>query len=123
MNQISLQKPVKFLGHLSCPFSRKTRAYLRYKNIPHQFIRSFTPEGEALPKPKIPIITACYLPEDGYSKAHIDSTPLIRYFEGLNTMTRPEVIPNQDKALKFVNNLLEDYSDEWLVKYMANYKL
>ena len=69
---------LKLLGHLGSPYSRKFRAFLRYKQIPFEFIRSQTEEADLLPKSKIPIVPAIYFPDESYATGHTDSTPLIR---------------------------------------------
>ena len=110
---------LKLLGHLGSPYSRKFRAFLRYKQIPLEFIRSQTEEADVLPKSKIPIVPAVYFPEENYATGHTDSTPLIKKLDKLYS-TR--VTSPSDPALSFLNDLLEDFADEWIVKAMFHYR-
>ena len=48
-----------------------------------------------------------------------DSTPIIRRLE--KEYDGRSVIPN-DRALCFLNYLLEDFGDEWVTKYMFHYR-
>lgn len=120
----SIQAPLKLIGHLGSPYSRKFRSYLRYKNIPFQWLRSMSEEAAALPKSKIPIIPALYFPEEKYKTGHTDSTPLIRTLDPVYSPSRA-VLPDASssgKVLPFLNNLVEDYTDEWMVKAMFHYR-
>ena len=110
---------LKLLGHLGSPYSRKFRAFLRYKQIPFEFIRSQTEEADLLPKSKIPIVPAVYFPDESYATGHTDSTPLIRKIDKSypNRVTLPT-----DPAVSFLNDVLEDFADEWVVKAMFHYR-
>ena len=110
---------LKLLGHLGSPYSRKFRAFLRYKQIPFEFIRSQTEEADLLPKSKIPIVPAVYFPEENYETGHTDSTPLIRKIDQAfpSRATTPK-----DPAVSFLNDILEDFADEWVVKAMFHYR-
>ena len=110
---------IKLLGHLGSPYSRKFRAFLRYKQIPFQFIRANTEEADLLPKAKIPIMPAVYYPEEGYSTGHTDSTPLMITLN--KKYPSRTTIPN-DPAVSFINDILEDFADEWVVKAMFHYR-
>lgn len=110
---------LKLLGHLGSPYSRKFRAFLRYKQIPFEFIRAQTEEADALPKSKIPIMPAIYFPEENYATGHTDSTPLIRAID--KKYPSRTTLP-KDPALSFLNDVLEDFADEWVVKAMFHYR-
>lgn len=110
---------LKLFGHFGSPYSMKFRAFLRYKQIPFEFIRAQTEEADYLPKSKIPIMPAVYFPEENYATGHTDSTPLIRKIDKAypNRITTPK-----DPALSFLNDVLEDFADEWVVKAMFHYR-
>ena len=110
---------LKLLGHLGSPYSRKFRAFLRYKQIPFEFIRSQTEEADLLPKSKIPIVPAVYFPEENYATGHTDSTPLIRK---IDQVFSSRVTTPSDPAVSFLNDVLEDFADEWVVKAMFHYR-
>jgi glutathione S-transferase len=113
--------PLKILGAPGSPYSRKLRAVLRFRRIPHLWIqRGSRDEGEV---PEIPVQLMPVLvfpgPEGRYDQAAIDSTPLIRRLE--REHTGRTVIPH-DPVLAFLDALLEDYAYEWLTKCMFHYR-
>jgi glutathione S-transferase len=113
--------PLRLLGAPGSPYSRKLRAVLRYRRIPHLWIlRGSKDEGRV---PEIPVRLMPVLvfpgPEGRYDEAAIDSTPLIRRLE--REHTGRSVIP-PDPLLAFLDALLEDYADEWLTKCMFHYR-
>ena len=110
---------IKLVGHVGSPYSRKLRAYLRYKQIPFEWIQSNTSKVLELPPPNIPIIPVVYYEAENYSIGHTDSTPLIQSMN--KTYIRRSTSPS-DPALGFLNHLLEDFSDEWLNKIMYYYR-
>ena len=68
------------VGGYSSPYSRKMRAVLRYRRIPHRWLLKGSPEAADLPKPVPNLIPALVFP-DTPDEAHVDSTPLIRRLE------------------------------------------
>lgn len=112
--------PLPIVGAPGSPYSRKLRAVLRYRRIPHAWINQGAPESRGLPAPRVSLLPQLILPgRDGTATAHTDSTPLIRLLE----QRHPDrsVIP-PDPALAFLDALLEDYADEWLTKAMFHYR-
>jgi hypothetical protein len=73
-----------------------------------------------LPEAKVQLLPTFYLPGDnGELEAVVDSTPLIRRFE--SDFLGRAAVP-QNPVLGFINDLLEDYGDEWLTKAMFHYR-
>lgn len=114
------QPPLRFMGAPGSPYTRKMLAYLRYRRVPYEFLMSDQAEREGLPRPKVALLPTFYLPgADGALEAAVDSTPLIRRFEG-EFEGRAAIPPNP--AVAFLNDLVEDYADEWLTKAMFHYR-
>ena len=111
---------IAIVGVPGSPYSRKLRAVLRYRRVPHAWIVQGAPEGRGLPRPRVALLPQLVLPgPDGTSEARTDSTPLIRELERIHAGR--SVIPS-DPALAFLDALLEDYADEWLTKPMFHYR-
>jgi glutathione S-transferase len=114
------EQPLTIVGMPGSPYSRKLRAVLRYRRIPHAWVTAMSPEARGLPRPRVELLPQLILPgPDGAPAAHTDSTPLIRQLERTHTGRR--VIP-ADPVVAFVDALLEDYADEWLTKAMFHYR-
>lgn len=111
------QAPLHIVGAPGSPYSRKLRALLRYRRIPHLWVQRGSREGRALPRPRVELLPQLVLP--GAKEALTDSSPLIRRLETL--YEGRSVIPD-DPALAFLDALLEDYADEWLTKAMFHYR-
>jgi glutathione S-transferase len=108
------------MGAPGSPYTRKMRAVLRYRRIPYLFIQQHSAEAAKLPAAKVPLLPTFYLPnEAGEIVPTTDSTPLIRRFEA--AFAGRSIIP-PDPALAFLDELLEDYADEWLTKCMFHYR-
>lgn len=115
-----MAEPLRMVGAPGSPYSRKLRAVLRYRRIPHAWITVGAPEAAALPAPRVALLPQLILPgADGTPQAHTDSTPLIRRLE--SAYGGRSVIPG-DPAVAFVDALLEDFADEWLTKAMFHYR-
>jgi glutathione S-transferase len=111
---------LRIVGAPGSPYSRKLRALLRYRRIPYAWINQGAPECRGLPAPRVQLLPQLILSgADGALEARTDSTPLIRELEG--RVPGRSVIP-PDGALAFVDELLEDYADEWLTKAMFHYR-
>jgi glutathione S-transferase len=107
-------------GAPGSPYTRKMLAVLRYRRIAYRFLPTHGPQVEGLPKAKVPLLPTFYLPdEDGVLQALTDSTPIIRRLE--REHVGRSVIPG-DPALAFLDELIEDYGDEWLTKAMFHYR-
>ncbi len=113
--------PIKILGSPGSPYSRKLRAVLRFRRVPHLWIqRGSVDEGRVPPIPVrlIPVLVFPG-PDGAYDEAAIDTTPLIRRLE--REWKERSVIPS-DPVIGFLDALLEDYADEWLTKCMFHYR-
>jgi len=112
--------PISFSGAPGSPYTRKMLAVLRYRRIPYHFMLPTNLRLADLPRPKVQLLPTFYLPsEAGRLEAVTDSTPLIRRFE--REHTGRSLIPS-DPALAFIDELIEDYADEWLTKAMFHYR-
>jgi glutathione S-transferase len=117
---MTLPTPLKFMGAPGSPYTRKMRAILRYRRIPYEFVQQNSREAESLPVPRVRLLPTFFLPDDaGEIVAVTDSTPLIRRFE--TAFDGRSIIP-PDPALAFLDELIEDYADEWLTKCMFHYR-
>jgi glutathione S-transferase len=95
-------------------------AVLRYRRIAYRFLLPANPALKDLPQPKVSLLPTFYLPDDaGTLQAVTDSTPLIRRLE--REHPGRSVIPT-DPALAVLDELIEDFGDEWLTKAMFHYR-
>jgi glutathione S-transferase len=108
------------MGAPGSPYTRKMRSLLRFRRIPYLFIQQNSAEAAKLPGARVPLLPTFYLPDEKGEVAPVtDSTPLIRRFE--KAFEGRSVIP-PSAALAFLDELLEDYADEWLTKCMFHYR-
>ncbi len=107
----------KLYGVELSPYSVKVRSYLRYKNIPHEWIvRSAAVMPEFQKFAKLPIIPLLVTPE---LQGLQDSTPIIEEME--QRFPDPSIyLP--DLSLNFIYVLIEEYADEWCNKPMFHYR-
>lgn len=114
-------QPLRLLGAPGSPYTRKMLALLRYRRIPNAIIwggHQSPPPG--LPAPKVKLLPTFYFPTaDGDVEAMVDSTPIIRRLE--REHRDRSAIP-EDPIASFLNDLIEDYADEWLTKAMFHYR-
>jgi len=116
----AVNDPLRIVGVPGSPYSRKLRAVLRYRRIPHAWITQGAPESRGLPQPRVVLLPQLVMPgPDGTLEARTDTTPLIRILEKRHPGR--SVIPS-DAAIAFVDALIEDYADEWLTKAMFHYR-
>ncbi len=108
---------LRIVGAPGSPYSRKLRAVLRYRRIPHAWLQAGSRGARALPRPRVELLPQLVYP--GGKEALTDSSPLIRRLEG--EFGGRSVIPD-DPALAFLDALLEDYADEWVTKMMFHYR-
>ena len=117
-----MKEPIKLIGNVASPYTRKMVAYLRYKRIPYEVIWG-QPEDVLremkIEAPKPVLLPVFILDRNGQATAVTDSTPLIREFE--EKYPGRSVLP-KDSALNFINFVLEDFGDEWCTKFMFHYR-
>lgn len=113
--------PLTIIGNEGSPYSRKMRAVLRYRNIPHRWMVSNGPEYVAPPKVPVEVIPVLvWHADDGAMReSMVDSTPQIARLEReyAGRSLRPA-----DPALTLLASLIEDYGDEWCTKFMFHYR-
>jgi glutathione S-transferase len=111
---------LRVVGAPGSPYSRKLRAVLRYRRIPHAWVVRGSPEAQGLPRPRVDLLPQLVAPgADGALEARVDSTPLVRELERSHA-GRAAVPP--DPVVAYLDALLEDYADEWLTKPMFHYR-
>jgi glutathione S-transferase len=115
-----MREPIALMGAPGSPYTRKMLAVLRYRRIPYRFLSRAQAAAEGMPSPRVGLLPTFYLPgEDGALEAVTDSTPLIRRLE--REISGRNLIP-ADPALALLDELIEDYGDEWLTKAMFHYR-
>ena len=115
-----MSQEIELFGAPGSPYTRKMVAWLRFRRIPYKvsWSRHDTPEG--YPEPKVRLLPTFYLPgESGELEAVVDSTPIIRRLE--TEIPGRSTLP-LDPAVAFLNDLIEDYGDEWTTKMMFHYR-
>jgi glutathione S-transferase len=111
---------IALMGAPGSPYTRKMLAVLRYRHIPYRFLSAGGPQAAAMPQAKVGLLPTFYLPgASGELEAVVDSSPLIRRLE--REHAGRSVIPS-DPGLAFLDELIEDYADEWLTKAMFHYR-
>ena len=113
--------PLELMGAPGSPYTRKMVGLLRYRRIPYQVSWSAGRSPKpGYPVPKVPLLPTFYYPDgEGAMTAVTDSTPIIRRLESEHAGR--SVIPS-DPVLSFLNDLIEDYADEWLTKAMFHFR-
>lgn len=113
--------PLKLVGGPGSPYSRKMRAVLRYRRIPHQWILRNSKWDVGIPEVKVAIVPVLAFPDaDGnYSEAMTDSSPQIMVLE--QRYPDRSIVPT-DAVVAFLDYLVEDYADEWCTKMMYHYR-
>ncbi|MEO0492477.1 MAG: glutathione S-transferase C-terminal domain-containing protein [Actinomycetota bacterium] len=107
-------------GAHSSPYSRKMRAVLRYRHIPHDWVVRGAAHDD-MPEAAVPVIPVIgWRTDDGsFRDVMVDSSPQITKLEG-EYAGRSLVAP--DAATAFLDFVLEDFADEWIAKMMYHYR-
>jgi glutathione S-transferase len=113
--------PLTIIGNEGSPYSRKMRALLRFRHIPHRWMVQMGPEYAAPPKPAVEVIPVLVWHDESGAmrESMVDSTPQIRRLEKEQA---GRSVLHPDPALEFLDALIEDYADEWGTKYMFHYR-
>ncbi|HEY4342771.1 MAG TPA: glutathione S-transferase family protein [Parvibaculum sp.] len=112
--------PIALRGSPGSPYTRKMLSVLRYRHIAYRYL--IRPHGpvEGYPSPKVELLPTFYLPgADGELEAVVDSTPIIRRLE--REVEGRSILP-PDPVIRFIDEVLEDFGDEWLAKAMFHYR-
>ncbi|MGH7023234.1 MAG: glutathione S-transferase N-terminal domain-containing protein [Caulobacteraceae bacterium] len=111
---------IALMGVPGSPYTRKMLALLRYRRIPYRFLVAGGAQAAAMPEPRVRLMPTFFLPgPSGELEAVTDSSPILRRLE--REHAGRSVIP-ADPALAFLDELIEDYADEWLTKAMFHYR-
>ncbi len=107
----------KIFGAELSPYSVKIRSYFRFKGLPHEWVpRSPANQEEFQRYARIPLVPLVVTPkQEGLQ----DSTPIMDAIEQRHPA--PSIHP-EDKTLKFLSILIEEFADEWGNKWMFHYR-
>ena len=96
------------------------RAVLRYRHIPFRWVLKDS-ALDTFPPGSVPVIPVLIFPGDdgAYSETLVDSSPQITRLEADHAQR--SLVPN-DRAIAFIDFLLEDFADEWVTKAMYHYR-
>jgi glutathione S-transferase len=106
----------RLIGAEESPYSVKVRSYLRYKQLPHQWLSRAEADELFKQHARLPLIPLLITP-DGTGLQ--DSTPII---EALEQQHQEPSIHPQDTVCRFMSFLLEEFADEWGNKWMFHYR-
>lgn len=112
---------LELTGAAGSPYTRKMLGVLRYRRLPYSVFWGNGNVPEGYPEPKVRLLPTFFFPdgENGEIIPVTDSTPIIRRLE--TEHSGRSVIPT-DPVLRFINDLVEDYADEWLTKAMFHFR-
>ncbi|MDB5432583.1 MAG: hypothetical protein JWP35_3699 [Caulobacter sp.] len=113
-------EPLLLAGAPGSPYTRKMLAVLRYRRIAYHFMLPDQEAASGLPQPKVKLLPTFYLPDEtGAIQPVTDSTPIIDRLEREHAgrSVRPA-----DPVIGFLDQLIDDYGDEWLTKAMFHYR-
>jgi len=112
---------LKIVGAHGSPYSRKMRAVLRYRRIPHRWVVRFSKDDRDIPEVPVALIPVLVFPGEGGApdEAMIDSTFQIRRLE---ECWRERSLVPPDPVIALLDFLVEDFADEWLTKAMFHFR-
>ena len=107
----------KIFGAELSPYSVKIRSYFRFKGLPHAWtLRNVSNMEEFKQYARLPLVPLVVTPE---KESLQDSTPIMDAIEARHPV--PSIHP-EDKTLRFLSILIEDFGDEWANKWMFHYR-
>jgi glutathione S-transferase len=112
---------LELTGAPGSPYTRKMLGVLRYRHIPYRVYWGRDSVPEDYPQPRVRLLPTFFF-QDGETGEPVpvtDSTPIIRRLE--TEYPGRSVIPGTP-SLNFLNDLIEDYADEWLTKAMFHFR-
>lgn len=113
-----MSEPYVIYGGNPSPYSRKLRAILRYRRLPHVW-KVGTPDTlPEIAQVRPRLIPVLRISETG--EFRVDSTSSALLLEERHPGQRSILPP--DPADAFVCHLLEDFADEWVTKMMFHYR-
>ncbi len=112
---------LELTGAPGSPYTRKMLGILRYRQIPYTIYWGTGNIPQGYPSPKVRLLPTFFFKDgtDGSLAPVTDSTPITRRLE--NDYTGRSLIPS-DPVLGFINDLIEDYGDEWVTKAMFHFR-
>jgi len=118
---MSISDRIELTGAAGSPYTRKMLGVLRYRHLPYSVFWGNGNIPEGYPEPKVRLLPTFFFPdgENGDLVPVTDSTPIIRRLE--KDYDGRSIIPT-DPTLRFINDLIEDYADEWLTKAMFHFR-
>ncbi|MBD3664151.1 glutathione S-transferase family protein [Sulfitobacter aestuariivivens] len=112
---------LEVFGLPSSPYTRKLVSVLRYKRILFRQHWHYGPLPAGYPQPKVRLLPMLAWWTEGREEPEVlvDSTPIIRRLD--KAFPDRSVLP-KDPVRSYLNDLIEDYADEWLTKAMFHYR-
>ncbi|MBT6387779.1 MAG: glutathione S-transferase [Alphaproteobacteria bacterium] len=107
----------RLIGSLGSPYSRKMRAIMRYRRLPHDWVLRTERNRDEFAHLKPALVPVLQYPDSDQMK--IDSTPLAYDLEARHAGR--SIMPD-DPCNAFLSHMIEDMADEWLTKAMFHYR-
>jgi glutathione S-transferase len=107
----------RLTGSLGSPYSRKMRAIMRYRRLPHDWVLRTERNREEFAHLRPALVPILQYP--GEDRMRNDSTPLAYDLESRHS--ERSIIPD-DPCNAFLSHLIEDMADEWMTKAMFHYR-
>ncbi|MEL6680643.1 MAG: glutathione S-transferase N-terminal domain-containing protein [Pseudomonadota bacterium] len=103
----------ELIGLTASPYSMKTRAVMRYRRIPFEWVRDMPQiSGRVLKVSPVLLPVLCH----PMGRQMTDSTAIIEVLE--REIVNDRRVTHPDPGVAFLSDLIEDMADEWLTKAM-----